>query len=877
MRYVKTTWPLVGREDELQFVDLALAGHQTGGVVLVGAPGVGKSRLALEATDRARSNGLATASVIATVATSEIPFGAMAPLLNGAVLTQADRFRALTRGCSALTEAAGGKQLVLCVDDAHLLDPLSAALVHQAVTSGSAMLLATIRRDHEVPGDLTALWKDGLVARLEITGLARSESEQLVEMVLGSPVHGATMERLWNLTEGNVLFLRVAIDTALTSGELTERDGIWRLDGHLEPGQALVDLVRLRLGSLTARQERVLEYVALAEPVDADIITAIMPPADLQDAERTGALTAFTDRDRLRVRLAHPLYGEVVRARTPALLARGLLGDLADALEARGLESPDEILALATWRLGSGRDCSPDVLLNASRRARDLFDYRLAERLANAAVRMHGGTAAALARAECLFLGGQFAAADAALASLDVGYTTDRERADVAMRRATNLMWGLGDYETAERLLTDVSLTVNDPDPLDDLRALNARLALARARLPDVLELTELVLGRPDAGELSRLSAVVARAPALVLAGRTAEALTMLDEHTSVALNRLADFPQGIGTMLISQVMAHWFAGDLDRAGQIAADVYDTGIAVHSWEAVCAGARSRAWVELAKGRPRTAMRWAHEALAAIPEGDLSGSACGCQSVLAEAAAVAGDPSAEAASVSMDCARHPSIRIYDGRIALANAWVAAMSGELSRAVAVVEAAAVDARAAGALAVECHLLHNAVRLDRPEGVVNRLIELAQHVDGPWAQAFADHAVALATNDPEELERIASVYAELGAMLFAAEAGSQAARAYRRHGLERQRRSAATRAAAWSASCEQARTPALATPEAVVPLTRRENEIAALAGQGLSSPEIARRLTVSTRTVEGHLQRLYAKLGVNSRHELGDHRAG
>lgn len=159
------------------------------------------------------------------------------------------------------------------------------------------MLLATIRRDHEVPGDLTAHWKDELVARLEITGLACSDSEQLVEMVLGSPVHGATMERLWNLTEGNVLFLRVAIDTALTSGELTERDGIWRLDGHFEPGQALVDLVRLRLGSLTARQERVLEYVALAEPVDADIITAIMPPADLQDAERTGALTVAVARE----------------------------------------------------------------------------------------------------------------------------------------------------------------------------------------------------------------------------------------------------------------------------------------------------------------------------------------------------------------------------------------------------------------------------------------------------------------------------------------------------------------------------------------------------------------------------------------------------
>ena len=56
--------------------------------------------------------------------------------------------------------------------------------------------------------------------------------------------------------------------------------------------------------------------------------------------------------------------------------------------------------------------------------------------------------------------------------------------------------------------------------------------------------------------------------------------------------------------------------------------------------------------------------------------------------------------------------------------------------------------------------------------------------------------------------------------------------------------------------------------------MPLTRREREIAALAGQGLASPEIARRLTVSTRTVEGHLHRLYTKLGVNRREDLASH---
>jgi DNA-binding CsgD family transcriptional regulator len=52
---------------------------------------------------------------------------------------------------------------------------------------------------------------------------------------------------------------------------------------------------------------------------------------------------------------------------------------------------------------------------------------------------------------------------------------------------------------------------------------------------------------------------------------------------------------------------------------------------------------------------------------------------------------------------------------------------------------------------------------------------------------------------------------------------------------------------------------------------PLTSREREIALLALRGLSNKEIARSLTVSTRTVEGHLYRIYVKLGIGRREEL------
>jgi DNA-binding NarL/FixJ family response regulator len=68
-----------------------------------------------------------------------------------------------------------------------------------------------------------------------------------------------------------------------------------------------------------------------------------------------------------------------------------------------------------------------------------------------------------------------------------------------------------------------------------------------------------------------------------------------------------------------------------------------------------------------------------------------------------------------------------------------------------------------------------------------------------------------------------------------------------------------------------CGGATTPAIRCAARPLPLTSREREVAALVAAGLANREIAERLTVSIRRVEGHVYRAFTKLDVTDRDEL------
>jgi DNA-binding NarL/FixJ family response regulator len=114
------------------------------------------------------------------------------------------------------------------------------------------------------------------------------------------------------------------------------------------------------------------------------------------------------------------------------------------------------------------------------------------------------------------------------------------------------------------------------------------------------------------------------------------------------------------------------------------------------------------------------------------------------------------------------------------------------------------------------------------------------------------------------------VSDAFENMGDLVAAADASAHAAIAYRRSGQRGSALACATRADALARQ-SGADTPALREAAVPIPLTKREREIVWLLREGLSTRDVAERLTLSVRTVAGRLQRAMTKTGTASRQEL------
>ena len=176
-------------------------------------------------------------------------------------------------------------------------------------------------------------------------------------------------------------------------------------------------------------------------------------------------------------------------------------------------------------------------------------------------------------------------------------------------------------------------------------------------------------------------------------------------------------------------------------------------------------------------------------------------------------------------------------------ALGPAWARVAAGDVPGGRDLLFEAADVAAGTGHRVSEAWILHDVARLGDPARVVDRLEWLAGECEGPLVEVYALHARAGTGVRPEPFVEAADRFEEIGALLLAAEAATEAAQAFQRRGDGRAASALSARSARLANACEGARTPALATTAAVVPLSARERDVAEAGRAGGDRPRRSR----------------------------------
>ena len=299
-------WPLIGRHAEIEQLQATLTKAENGGAavaMLIGEPGIGKSRLLRELAASAKTRGflvvtgscsqddgspslwpwtriLAGLDEAHPVAETErvqlVPGPGSTGPTYAADADDGDRWGLWESVLNRLRTAATSAPLLVLVDDLHWSDPSSLTLlrhlverlVDPTVHARIAIVLAR-RRFPEPQGALAALGETLARAgaqRLEIGGLQPAEIEQLVSAATGSPTDVERARQLWERTGGNAFFVTELIRLSLQQ----------KADATAEIPAVVSDVVLSRLSALPDPTRRIIGVAAvIGRGFDAVLLAAI--------------------------------------------------------------------------------------------------------------------------------------------------------------------------------------------------------------------------------------------------------------------------------------------------------------------------------------------------------------------------------------------------------------------------------------------------------------------------------------------------------------------------------------------------------------------------------------------------------------------------
>lgn len=856
-------WPFVARSAEIGQAMEAISSSLYTGVVFVGEAGVGKTALARQVAEQLRDRGMRTHFILGTQTSRDVPLAAFAGIV--AIPAALEPIRLL----AAAHDALDGDDLLLVVDDAHLLDPLSAIVVHQLAVRGSATLIVTIRSETEVPDAITALWKDQYLRRVEVGMLSQADSARLIAQALGGPVAGTVVDQFHQLSEGSPLLLRGLIDAAVDDGALVNDTGRWRLTRAPRLGADIDELLESRVRTLPAGELEVLEIVAAAEVVDWNALRALCDIDAISDAEQHGSIQVVSDPSRPRVHVSHPVLADVVRKRCGVARLRQINTLLAQNFwtdDADHSREHDPRLVIELARLMMNSDADPDVplIIDAAESAMTMSSLALAEQLGRFAYEHGGDLRAAIALADALAWQGHHHEAEELLATFDPHDEVMVVR--WGCLRAMNLFFGCGRRAAAEDVLATVRARVAAPFLRSYPTAVEASIAYFAGDLDSAEAASAAVIADPDAMPMAVLWAAVPAAAVANLRGRPDD-VALAANRGAEAARHCPSGPQRYAISL-SEVLSALNQGDIAAAQAIVERQRALTHGAPHAEAIVAAMAGR--VELAAGRPRAACDWLQRALSAMVSTLSGGWVTLVATWTVQAEALRGD--AEAAARALRMAEEswgPAVEVFRPLLELARAYLHAASGAIAAAQDATELSARAARQAGMAAAELEALHTGLRFGRiPDR--DRMKMLAAQLNTPVATAAADHVEGVASDDGPLLDRVAHDWESLGMVAHAADAFAAAGLAHRRAGTRLPELESASRAH-WLAGSYGLHTPGTATTGVPLPLSDRERQIATLAAKGLSNRQIAEQLVVSVRTVEGHLYRIFAKLGIKERDQL------
>lgn len=808
-------WPFVARVDELRRASQALRpGSGFHGVALIGEAGAGKTTLARALAEALGSEGMTTRFVLGTETGREVPLGAFHRTLPiedphepGVMLAAAHR------------RLASEEDLVIVVDDAQLLDPLSALLIHQLAAGGTTPLIVTIRSGDAVPDAVTALWKEQLLLRLDVEAFTRAEAEELVRAVLDGDVDRRVIDRLQGLAEGSPLVLRGLLNAAREDDVLVHQGGRWRLRGQLRVAADLDALVWSRLRTLDADECEVVEIVATAEALDWDVLRILCDPEAVARAERRGVIQFVADGSHTLTRLGHPIFGEVVRRhcgvagtrQLNTLLAQRLSELMRTQTEQHNALRPDVRRRIQLARFMIHSDMAPDLELitDAAAGAVTMSNLVLGEQLARFAFERGGGLPSAIVLADAISWQGRGQDAEAVLAAFNPDGVDESMTVRWGCLRAANLFFGCGQADAARKVLGTVRDRVASEVVLSFVTAMEVSFAFFEGNVTTAVDAGLAALD----GEMMPMATVwaaMATAGALSLSDRFTEVESVAAQGVQAA-EGCESGPQryAIG---MAEVSGSTSAGDLDAAERVCERYSAMAAGAPQAEAIVNALIGR--LQLARGQLVAACETLQTSIWMMSESLPAGWMMLVAAWLTQAEAECSNAEGAAAALARaEEAKGPQVAVFLPELELARSWDRVCAGETTAARNHAQRAAQMARAAGMHAVEMRALHTAVRFgDRSHCA--RLRQLAAQLACPLAAAIAAHSRGLADHDGDRLDDAAAKFSEIGALAMAADASAHAAREHARARTRGKELESATRAHWLASQCGCEHRPSVAS---------------------------------------------------------------